>query len=271
MQNTLKEQEVYINKIKNNVEDSEVKTALKLEDLDVISQPIGDSVVDLKSSRDFLLRKVNDMEKSQNSISQSIEDLDNKASDLQSTHSNLKLSTDIDRKQNDVSTEELKTKVNHIDIKLDSITSQVQNMVQHMTHLKCKNDPVFVSAYGFRPNEKFDVQRDEIVRCDTNVVCSARENFDVKTGIFTAPVDGLYLCCAFIDRFSDGGVLFNINMTHSNGNEDTVGGLFSAKHCRHGSTAVPVLMNKNDQLYLKSQDNYKGLDCSLQFVCILIN
>ncbi|KAK6975707.1 spindle pole body protein pcp1 [Biomphalaria glabrata] len=165
-------------------------------------------------------------------------------------------------------------KFSDVDSKIRRFSSDLDAISQDIVALESTN---LAESFSLEWNDSITSD----VKCDTivlrfnrpyNVDDTQPQHFDTRTGVYTAPCDGLYLICLMIENLSDYKVQFNIFSQYEDLDEIFNGACCVCRKDLTTSTVIPITLREGEDLYLRYEGDYKGLHLgkNSSFACLLI-
>ncbi|KAK6975708.1 spindle pole body protein pcp1 [Biomphalaria glabrata] len=166
--------------------------------------------------------------------------------------------------------EKLLNKVTDVD---DRITKELDKISQEKKEINSNNVTESFCVYW---DELFvtDAKKDQIVQSFSysyNLLNTQLPHYNQLTGLYTAPYDGIYIVSVMIENRTVMKVQFNVcSKDQSEEKLHAVCGAMGEK--TSPSVAFPVILVKDEQLYLKYFEDYEGLKLgrNTTFSCILV-
>ncbi|KAK0058237.1 synaptonemal complex protein 1 [Biomphalaria pfeifferi] len=274
VQKSLKVQEENLRSLEKRFEDSEKLKAKQLQDLETNSEPKYESANALKSQSESITANYKQINTDFKQLCLKFDKQTKETTDRLFQLSATNISTAAHIKEQIKKFSVIESKLATIDKKNNDVSSQVVQLLSRILHLESKEThEAFCVELG--ENLEIDVRKDQVFpffNQRINLASSQSKNFDTNTGIFKAPCNGLYLVCLKLETLNDMKVIFNVCRKDKK-NED----LAAFSKCMSkdiiGLDIVALDLNKDDQVYVRSNDNYFGLQlgANSSFSCILLS
>ncbi|XP_055893751.1 uncharacterized protein LOC129927675 isoform X2 [Biomphalaria glabrata] len=180
-----------------------------------------------------------------------------------------------------VETEYLSEKVDKCEERNEAIlgTQTFQNVEKKVSDLEEKilrfDSSTSTEAFCLQVKgmKKTDLKRDTTLQLFNHVVnLSLSPHFNKETGVYRVPHDGIYLVCLMVENLTSKRVQLHVYRKTKCGQETPL--LFSQSYVKKCTSysGVPVHMQKDDEMYIKSTEDYTGLKLGNNsfFWCVLI-
>uniref|UniRef100_A0A2C9LQS5 C1q domain-containing protein n=1 Tax=Biomphalaria glabrata TaxID=6526 RepID=A0A2C9LQS5_BIOGL len=118
-----------------------------------------------------------------------------------------------------------------------------------------------------------NIKQGEILKCFNSVLFNKGNNYNLTTGIFTAPFSGLYMCSLFIDINQLQDLQFCVCRKAANGSESVVVTTHANKKNSTFCDIGLVDLKPSDKLYVKAMSDCVRIQFNFysHFMCILLN
>ncbi|KAK0059490.1 spindle pole body protein pcp1 [Biomphalaria pfeifferi] len=217
----------------------------------------------MKSESSIISNKLSQVETTINDVSKDIEKLKKDFTNVSKMESSNKKTF-----------KKFHHKFSDVDSKIFRFSSELDTISQDIVTLKSTN---LAESFSFEWNDSItsDVKSDTVVHRFNrpyNVDDTQPHYFDTRTGVYTAPCDGLYLICLMIENLSDYKVQFNIFSQYEDLDEIFNGACCVCRKDLTTSTVIPITLRESEDLYLRYEGDYKGLHLgkNSSFACLLI-
>ncbi|KAK6975709.1 coiled-coil domain-containing protein 186 [Biomphalaria glabrata] len=171
----------------------------------------------------------------------------------------------------------LQKKFTRVDVKISEFVNDIETMSKEIYRLRGNNvTEAFCTQVG--PYKQTDIIKDEVIKLFSNPVnihSTLPINYNAETGKYTAPCDGLYLVSLVAENVNGLKVNFGVTKVSGYGSQ---GGHTMAHTYHNDATScfvVPLILRKDDQLFIKSLHDYSSLkwleDCNDVLTFIQMN
>ncbi|KAK0059493.1 coiled-coil domain-containing protein 186 [Biomphalaria pfeifferi] len=168
----------------------------------------------------------------------------------------------------------LQKKFTRVDVKISEFVNDIETMSKEIYQLRFYNvTEAFCTQVG--PYKQTDIIKDEVIKLFSNPVnihSTLPINYNAETGKYTAPCDGLYLVSLVAENVNGLKVHFGVTKVSGYGSQ----GGHTMVHTYHNEVTscfvVPLILRKDDQLFIKSLHDYSSLKLAVHsfFSCILL-